>query len=242
MYLQESSNHAVAILPWNFVRSVVRNTDPSLGRRHSFPVTSSESSIASGCPRRLRRCTRRWAGPSVCSQSADSVSPNAGSRSSFFVSFFFFFPFFFRCYSSESRVEPLAKYRETIPIPATRERDRYGRCIVADRRSWIVLGVTLPPEIQLHGIIATPGNERFCSPRNSSRPALARLFLSMPWPKLSKTQKEKEGCLPLFPWTDSSQGRERDAEGETRSKLSVYFCHSAHSNNTSRKLWPLNFV
>lgn len=119
-----SDSNTIAFLPSNFVRSVERNTDPSLGRCHSFPITS-ESSIAFGCPRRLRRCTRRWAGLSICSHSADSVSPNAGSRNSSF-----FFLFSVRCCYS-SFVDPLAKYTGNTPISIACERNRYRRCIVA---------------------------------------------------------------------------------------------------------------
>lgn len=50
--------------------------------------------------------------------------------------FIFFSLLFPRCYSLELLVNRPAKYPETIPT--TCERDRCRRCIIADRRSWII--------------------------------------------------------------------------------------------------------
>lgn len=178
-------SNTIAFLPSNFVRSVERNTDPSLGRCHSFPITS-ESSIAFGCPRRLRHCTRRWAGLSICSHSADSVSPNAGSRSSFFL-----FLFSVRCcYSS---FDPLAKYTENMPISIACEGNRYRRCIVADQRLWIIQDYPLASGSfrDIISRVMPSDSERFCT---ESCDWLIYSSDTLTW-ELKEIQKERDGSV-----------------------------------------------
>jgi len=82
------------------------------------------------------------------------------------VHLFLFSSFFsIRCYSSFNLcIDPLIEYTRIISIPTTSKWNRYRKCIVADRQSWIVQDyASASPKDIISRYIMPSGSKQFCT-------------------------------------------------------------------------------